>query len=191
MEQKTWLDYVTAIGTIATPILVLVLTGIGWRLRAQAERRLALEDKLREGRIEAYNQILEPFIILLMTDKAWEVELKIRRHETAKGKTIESNKADYATEKLLSLDYRKQAFQLSLIGSDNVVKAYNNLMQYFYQQEQDSSVTNEMKAKKIITLLGRFLLEVRRSLGSEATKLNDWDMLEWLLTDVKKLRSGS
>ena len=31
MQEKIWLDYMTAIGSIATPILVLALTVIGWR----------------------------------------------------------------------------------------------------------------------------------------------------------------
>ena len=38
-------------------------------------------------------------------------------------------------------------------------------------------------------LLGKFLLEIRKSMGNEATKLGNWDMLAWLLTDIKKYRS--
>ena len=190
MGQPSWLDYLTAFGAIATPILVIILTGVGWQIRSRIERRLSLEDKLREDRIEAYNQILEPFIILLMTDKAWAVEMKIRRETAGKGKMADIDKGDYAAEKLLSLDYRKQAFRLSLIGSDEVIKAYNNLMQYFYQQEeQQTASSNEVKAKEIMSLLSTFLLEVRKSMGNEATKLSNWDMLEWLLTDAKKFRS--
>ena len=33
VHEKSWLDYVTAIGAVATPILVLVLTALGWRIR--------------------------------------------------------------------------------------------------------------------------------------------------------------
>ena len=65
METKTWLDYVTAIGSMATPILVLLLTAVGWKIRTKLQRRLDLEDKLRSDRIEIYNEILEPFILLL------------------------------------------------------------------------------------------------------------------------------
>jgi hypothetical protein len=69
-EEASWLEYVTAFGVIATPLLVLVLTAIGWRLRTQLERRASLEDKLREDRIPTYNDILEPFILMLMSDAA-------------------------------------------------------------------------------------------------------------------------
>jgi hypothetical protein len=89
---------------------------------------------------------------------------------------------------LLSLEYREQGFRLSLVGSDAVVRAYNNLMQYFYQR-QGSSPPKEVDIKEMMALLGQFLLEVRRSMGNEATTLSNWDMLEWFLTDARKYRS--
>lgn len=61
MNETSWVEYVTAIGAVATPIFVLILTAVGWRLRRRLERRIELEDKLREDRIGTYNQILEPF----------------------------------------------------------------------------------------------------------------------------------
>lgn len=63
-QSVSWLGYLTAFGSVATPLIVLTLTAIGWRLRMQLERRIALEDKRREDRIATYNEILEPFIIL-------------------------------------------------------------------------------------------------------------------------------
>jgi hypothetical protein len=114
MAQHSWLDYVTAVGSITTPLLVLALTAVGWRLRARLERKIALEDKLREDRIGTYNKILEPFILLLTSDAAWQADPRNR------GK----NKNDLAQLKLLSLEYREQGFRLSLVGSDAVVKSY-------------------------------------------------------------------
>jgi hypothetical protein len=76
MNEPTWLDYVPAIDAVAPPILVLILAAIGWRIRKRLERRLELEDKLRDDRIHAYNQILEPLIILMTTDAAWKTDPK-------------------------------------------------------------------------------------------------------------------
>ena len=104
--DKHWLDYVTAIGAIATPIFVLVITAVGWRLRKTVERKAELENQLREDRVAIYNDILEPFIILLMSDAAWE------HSKQNKGK----NKNEIATGKMLSLEYKKLAFQLSLVS---------------------------------------------------------------------------
>jgi hypothetical protein len=40
----------------------------------------------------------------------------------------------------------------------------------------------------MMSLLGAFLLEIRRGMGNETTKLDNWDMLEWFLTDARKYR---
>ncbi|TXI23813.1 MAG: hypothetical protein E6Q67_03800 [Roseateles sp.] len=179
MVEKHWLDYLTAIGAVATPILVLVLTAVGWRLRQSVERQRQLEDKLREDRINTYNFILEPFIILFMTEAAWSMD------KANKGK----DKGDIATAKMLSLEYRKYAFKLSLVGADPVVLAYNELMQFFYSQGEITDPTEE-KLKTTMRLLGTFLLEIRRSMGNEATSLSNWQMLEWFMQDARRWRDA-
>lgn len=175
MIEKHWLDYIVAIGAVATPILILVLTAIGWKLRQSAERERDLEDKLREDRINTYNIILEPFIILFMTEAAWS------RDKANRGK----DKGNFATEKMLTLEYRKYAFKLSLIGSDAVVLAYNDLVQFFYSQGEITAPTEE-QMKKMMSLLGKLLLQIRRSMGNETTKLSHWQMLEWFMQDARK-----
>jgi hypothetical protein len=178
-QAKTWLDYVTAIGAIATPIVVLALTGAGWRFRTKMERQAVLEDKLREDRIGTYNAILKPFIILLMSEKAWESDPE------NEGK----DKNDVASRILLSLDYREQGFRLSLVGSDPVVRSYNDLMQFSYRLEENPAAADE-KVRTMMGLLGRFLLEIRKSMGNEATQMTNWEMLEWFLTDARRYRDA-
>lgn len=178
MITKHWLDYVTAFGAIATPVLVLLITGLGWKFRKSIDRRIELEDKLRDDRINTYNFILEPFTLLLMSQTAWEHD------KQNKGK----NKDELAVTKLLSLDYRKASFKLSLVANDDVILAYNELMQFFYQQDDPSHHSDE-KLKMMLCLLGKFLLEIRKSMGNEATILDHWQMLEWFMTDVRKMRN--
>ncbi|MBG6079829.1 hypothetical protein [Rubrivivax gelatinosus] len=179
MVEKRWLDYLTAVGSVATPIFVLILTAVGWKLRQSVERERELEDKLREDRINTYNLILEPFIILFMTDAAWAMD------KANRGK----DKGEIATAKMLSLEYRKYAFKLSLVGSDAVVIAYNDLMQFFYSHGEIAAPTEEI-LKKVMSLLGAFLLEIRRSMGNETTKLSNWQMLEWFMQDARKWRAA-
>lgn len=177
--DTTWASIVTAIGSIVTPLLVLVLSGIGWRLRSISERRLELEKELRIDRAEIYNDILEPFVILLMSDVAWRTDSKNKNR----------NKNEIATEKLLSVEYRKKAFKMTLIGSEDVVTSYNDLMQHFFNADikNTGSVSND-KANDGIELLGKFLLAIRKNIGNEATKLNHWQMLEWFIIDARKYR---
>ena len=180
MVEKTWIDYLSAIGSVATPIMVLILTAVGWKYRQSIERRIKLEEMLREDRIEIYNAILEPFIILLMSDAAWQSDKKNK----------DRDKNQIAVTKMLSLDYRKVSFKLSLIGSDDVVESFNNLMQYFYNQSGDGQNPDKSELREMMSLLGTFLLEIRRSMGNESTKIDNWGMLEWFLKDARKLKSG-
>jgi hypothetical protein len=180
MVEKTWIDYLSAIGSVATPILVLLLTAVGWKYRQSLERRFKLEEQLREDRIEIYNKILEPFIILLTSDSAWTSDKK------NKGK----DKNQTAINQILTLGYRKTSFKLSLVGSDAVVQSFSNLMQYFYSQSGGGKNPDEGNLRDMMSLLGTFLLEIRRSMGNETTKIDNWGMLEWFLTDARKLRNG-
>ncbi len=181
MEEKTWIDYLTALGSIATPLLVIILSAIGWRFKSSIERKIDLENRLRDDRIEIYNKILEPFIILLMSDTAWSQDKKNKS----------KSKDEFAISIMLTLEYRKLGFKLSLMGSDEVVQAYNNLMQYFYHMEENQSAQNNDFLKEMIKFLGTFLLEIRKSMGNEATKLDYWAMCEWWLTDTRKLKDGT
>ena len=180
MEEKGWLEYLTAFGTISTPVLVGIVGAVVWKYRQSMERRIRLEAQLRDDRIEVYNQILEPFILLLMSDEAWASDPKNKKRD--KFKTAQT--------KMLSLEYRKTSFRLSLIGSDSVVAAYANLMQHFYNATVPSS-SSSMDIQKIVSLLGNFLLEIRKSMGNESTKIDSWGMLEWFLSDARKFRDSS
>ena len=104
MDWKLFFDGITALGSITTPILVLILAGFGWTIRQSIERNREreaylreLEEKLRDDRIAIYNKILEPFIILLTSDAAFQSEPKY------KNKT----KQDVATSMMLSVEYRQ------------------------------------------------------------------------------------
>jgi hypothetical protein len=181
MEEKTWIDYAVAFGSVATPLLVIILSAIGWRFKSSIERKITLEDKLRDDRIDIYNNILEPFIILLMSDEAWSQDKKNKNKD----------KNELAISKMLSLEYRKHGFKLALMGSDPIVKSYNNLMQYFYNMEENQSNNSNLFLKEMLELLGTFLLEIRRSMGNEATKLDCWDMCEWWMSDTRKVKDSS
>jgi hypothetical protein len=136
-----------------------------------------LEDKLRDDRIAVYNGILEPFIILFTSDEAWQSDPKNKGRD----------RFHIAGQKMISPAYRNSGFRLVLMGSDAVVRAYNDLMQFFFERSQQT-VPSEADIRQMLALLGTFLLEIRRSMGNEATKLDNWGMLEWFLTDARRLR---
>ena len=62
-------------------------------------------------------------------------------------------------------------------------------MQFFYNQKEIAAPTED-NLKEMMRLLGIFLLEIRRSMGNEATCLSNWQMLEWFMKDARKWRDA-
>ena len=185
---KELLEAITVIGAVATPIILSLLAAVGWLLKnsieksqdrqqTQSARIRELEGKLREDRIETYNALLEPFFLLFTTEAAFAQDPKY------KGK----KKDELAIAKMLSVEYRKVGFKLSLVASDDVVRAYNRLMQFFYHDDGDASAI-DVKASVWVKLLADLLLKVRKSMGNEATSLDSWEMVEWFMKDASQMK---
>ena len=157
------MDWLTALG----PSLLVVIGGIiSWLLKARTEELRATEEKLRIERRKVYEEILEPYI-RIFTD--------------LKGKGV-----DKALKTIMSYDYRKTAFELNLFGSDEVVRAYNALMQHAYKAEASGS----QNPLEFMRLWGLLLLEIRKSLGNERTQLDEFDMLRGMIKDIDELRGS-
>lgn len=163
-------------------LIILILTGaaiplvllyIGNRYTDLRQR----EEKLRSDRIEIYNKILEPFFLLFSTEAVIKGSAKNKREQQKTG-------VELATEKLLTLEYQDYGFKLSLIGSDAVVIAFNNLMQGFYNLE------SEEKGLELIKYTAVLLLEVRKSLGNESSQLHPMEMLEWKINDLRTFQKN-
>jgi hypothetical protein len=146
--------------------LVMVLGGIiGWLVRSHTEEQRSTREKLNEKRRKAYLEILGPYIRIF-------ADLK------GKGPT-------QALNEVKSYDYRKTAFELALFGSDDVVRAYNIFMQQTYKAE---AVENkELRARELMRLWGKLLLEIRKDVGNKKTKLDEFDMLRGMINDIDKL----
>lgn len=187
--DKPLLDTLSAAATLATPILLAFLGGLGWLLQnkinksqsrqdAQAIRIRELEDKLREDRISTYNELLAPFFLLFTSDAAFAQDPKYKNKK----------KDEIATAKMLSVEYRQIGFKLSLVADDAVVRAYNQLMQFFYHAEADTRPVDERTADWI-SLMAALLLEIRKSMGNESSSLDRWEMIEWFMTDMSKIKA--
>jgi len=91
-------------------------------------------------------------------------------------------------EKVISLEYKRTTFKLSLLGSVDVVKAYNNLTEFTalpnVQQQPDDN-------KIIIMLYATLLLKIRKDLGNKSTllkHLNEKDILKTMnIRDIDTL----
>ena len=169
--ERDWVDYVAA---LASPVLValftVMLTIIGWKYRQTWERNLKLEEQLRTDRVAIYKSIIEPFLLMFTSDEAWNAQNK------------KKGKEDALNSLMMSMDYRKTSFLLTLMGSDGVVIAHKNLFQHIYKSE------GNIDPSHVLSLLGNFLLEIRKSMGNESTAIDQLGMLEWFITDIDKVK---
>lgn len=77
---------------------------------------------------------------------------------------------------ILSEEYRRTSFEVTLIGSDAVVKAHGDLMQQAFRGVNET--------KKIENLFATLLLELRKDLGHNDTKLTKEDMIRHMIKDI-------
>jgi len=52
----------------------------------------------------------------------------------------------------------------------------------------EHDVESNISTSQLLERLGTFLLEIRRSMGNEATKIDNWGMLEWFITDARQYK---
>lgn len=151
------------------PVLVVVGGILTWVVRSRFEEFREVERKLRDERRKIYSEILEPYVKLFA------------------GISRGDGGANKITKQITSDEYRKAIFELGLIGSDEVVRAYNDLMQYFFKL----GTTGTQDMRVTVRLWGKLRLEIRKSLGNKKTKLNEIDMLRGEITDIDKLEKPS
>ena len=168
------LNAIVAAADIITPLALLILGTVVWKYRQSFERKIKLEEQLREERIGIYDKVLEPFIIIFMPEAAWELARKNKN----------DSRESAALKLMTSVEYRNAAFKLYLIGSDTVVSSYNDLFQYFYSLNNKTS--GGLDISTAISLYGAFLLEIRKSMGNEHAKIDKWGMLKGFINDVEK-----
>lgn len=153
-------------------VILLVVTGfgtvIGWFIRSKLDESRAIKQKLNDEKRKTYSDILTPLINIVATIHNREEQTKVVEEITR-----DLNK------------YQKNRLDLVLFGSDNVVLAHNAFCAYGYKVNQNE--TQEERGIQYMRLWGKLLLEIRKDVGNKDTKLNEIEMLRWLLKDIDKL----
>ncbi len=147
---------------VLIPITGVALGFVGWYLRSSIETIRREKEDLQDKRRQIYIQILEPHIRIFAGIK-------------------NPSEANKAIRQVTSFDYRKALVELNLMGSDDVVRAMNDLMQYMYSLERDDTST---KPEDILVHWGGVLLAIRRDLGNKGTRLAEVDMLRGQIKDI-------
>ena len=143
-------------------VLTLIGGGVGWFLKSRLEARRHAEEALRDQRGKTYVEILMPFARLFS-------DLSLRSQQAA-------------LKQITSPEYRRLAFQLVLVGSDEVVGAWNSMWNAVYVAEK-----GEGKSTDMLLAFGDVLLAIRRGLGNDTTGLKSREMLKWMIKDIDQV----
>jgi Mn2+/Fe2+ NRAMP family transporter len=169
----TWLNISALIASIVTPFVIVILTYFSHRWGLRIEHQLDLEQKMQDERSDIYNHIIEPFVIMFVSDEAWKTDPKWKNRD----------KNTVFSQQILSVEYQKFVFKMVLTGSDEAVIAYNRLRRHFYDQNKSNPQIDQESVKKGLRLIGEFLLAIRKSVGNDNTSLKYGQMLDWLMRD--------
>ncbi|OAA19508.1 hypothetical protein [Kosmotoga sp. DU53] len=159
MDKEMFLEIVRVLGP---SILVIIGGAVGWFIKARIEEIKNIQEKLREERRKLYVEILSPYIKIFSNP----------------------DNVNQAIKEINSVNYRKISFKFNFVGSDEVIRSLNSLMQYIYNVE---SGKEEQDHIKLFTLWGKLLLEIRKDLVNKRTKLNEFDMLKSMIKDIDEL----
>ena len=180
MMERRLMEVTTWVAPAAAVLAAIVAAWIGAsnrRALAQSERRANIDAQLSDKRQKLYTEVLEPWVILITPDAVWNID------PATKGK----NKQQLVQKAMLNMRYRQAMFQLTFIGTDEVVEALNDLMQHFYkaganpQQQADHG-------RALAKLLAGLLLAIRKGAGNDETRLDKWSMLEPFMNDAREQR---
>lgn len=154
-------EYLSLIVGLGAPILVIIGGLVSWFFKSRKEELQAIEERALERRIETYNQILDPIIVLFSSGAS-------------------QKEKDKASAQISTVEYQKAAFNLITFGSDEMVNSYNNMMQSFYKNEAETSP--ELTLQKFAAVI----LSIRKDVYNKNTELKDWDMLKFMIKDIEK-----
>lgn len=139
---------------------------ISWIIKTRLEQLRTATKDLQTERRKIYVDLLIPYIRLV----------------TALPRASSSDQVPpEILEEMLSYEYRKTAFEVILLGSDEVVRSFNSFMGQAYKSEVEGADPIGM-----IHHWGNLLLEIRKSLGNKKTDLDSWEMMRWMITDIDK-----
>ena len=134
---------------------------VTWWAQSRIEHARREADRLHSERAKLYLKLLEPFSAILGSKAKNAVNpIKI----------------------ITSKEYRDAMFQVNLVGSDDVVRAFNKLMRMIYERD-DSVASGPASAVEVFGQIGDTMLAIRRELGNRRTDLRNLEMFESSITD--------
>ena len=140
------------------PFVATAAGFVGWFLQSRLEAIRRERERLHETRRAIYMKALDPYLRIL-TDAGAKKRL------------------DSAIEQMMSYAHRRILFELVFLGSDDVVRSLNDLMQHCFHSKEN-------RPKKTAEKLCQLFLAIRKDLGNDKTKLEPIETLRSQMRDI-------
>ena len=136
-----------------------------WYITSRTEILRQERERLHDERRRVYIRVLKPYFHILG------------------GKTT-SDALDDVLRRLQSEEYRTATFELTLVGSDEVVRAMGEFMQQNFRAAQDGE---DLPPADLVRAWGAVLLAIRCDLRDRKTRLREMDMLRSSIQDIDSI----
>jgi hypothetical protein len=174
MNSTSLLTWIQIISAIVSPLVVLILGARFANSAKRQEKLYEMQVQLQDDRIQVYNSILEPFIIMSTPDAILQKEKKYH------GKTP----AVAAGEILSTKEWKIAETKLFLMGTDDVVMAYLQVKRFLLSRGPDGT---DESTKRMLRLLVTLVLEIRKSVRNENTKVSQIETARLFVIDPEKV----
>lgn len=142
---------------VGVPALLAVGGLVAWGIRSTVEENRVAERSLTDERRELYERVLEPFMLVFTSADANSPATQAAQQEI-----------------LMSAAYKRAVFELTLVASDEVVRAFGEV----------TNAASNPAAKHPLAIWARLILSIRKSVGNKGTQLSKADILRPMITDL-------
>lgn len=159
---------VTFVGLQASLVWAALVGGVAWLVRSEIEKKRELTKLLAEQKRQQYLQFLDFMVQYL-------------------GRSDEEADAEAARLLPGPQKYREWSMRLTLVGSDEVVTAWNAVRALGDGGLSDASLTEDEKRKRLVQMMrawGKLLIEMRKDSGHPDTKLAKSDVFATFVNDM-------
>jgi hypothetical protein len=145
---------------LITGLIAIIATSLTITIPKYLEKKMEIEEHLREKKSETYRDLVELLFKLLMGSKT--------------GNSLSEEELIKAMSKFTE--------NLILWGSEDVIKAYKSFRDYFIQRTSGQELSLES-----IQIMEELLLSIRKDMGHNNKNLDKGDILSLFINDLDKV----
>lgn len=157
--QPDW-NIIISFLAFLSPVLLVILSGVGWLYTHEKERREAIERQLSERKYNAYLTLLDFFFFTL---------------NAVHTGFINTNQDDF--NDLFEQKMFDATKDIIIYGSDDVVSAYHKWFSSVRDDLYEGKINDPKRQRESAKNFGEIVISIRRDMGNQKTKKTSEDVI--------------